>query len=188
MSLPAGASPAPAMTTLLNQKPGLFLSSKGFRLDASDTGWSLSAAPKNMPSLVTIYKAPAVHYGFQPALTVRVDHLPETQTLGQYVKQWMKDYSRFGFDVLKAKPVQVHHQVAFLIDIVARQSEKQLRQVIFLKDKTAVILTCRDHQSVFSQTVKACNQIIRSFEWNSSKDESPSTSPALPQPGDRTSV
>lgn len=150
---------------MISEKPGLFHSEKGFKMDAGSTAWIQAAPPKAIPSLVTVYKAPLASNGQQPALSVRVDQLKKPQLLKSYVKQWMQDYARFGFDVLTAKPITVNAQSAFLLDIVSRETQKQLRQVVFVKNKTAVILTCRDHRNSFSKTVQDCNEIVKSFAW-----------------------
>lgn len=151
--------------TFVPEKPGLFYSPKGFRIDSSGTAWVQSAPPKQIPSLATIYQAPAAVNGQIPALTVRVDELRQKQAMKSYVKRWMQDYTRFGFDVLTAKPVKIGEHSAFLLDIISRETKKQLRQVVFMKEKTAVILTCRDQRETFSKTVQDCNQIIKSFDW-----------------------
>ncbi|MBX3021038.1 MAG: hypothetical protein KF799_05120 [Bdellovibrionales bacterium] len=163
----ASAAPIPGTSTspLVAPKPGMFYSSKGFRIDAANTAWVQSAPPKKIPSLVTVYKAPMPLDGQQPALTVRVDDLRTALPLKTYVKKWMQDYTRFGFDVLTAKQVKINETSAFLLDIISKETKKQLRQVVFLKEKTAVILTCRDQRQTFSKTVQDCNQIIKSFEW-----------------------
>lgn len=160
------AAPIPG-TSLSADKPGLFFSPKGFRIDAAKTAWIQTAPPKKIPSLVTIYKAPVQLDGQQPALTVRVDDLRKALPLKAYVKKWMQDYTRFGFDVLGAKPVKIGESTAFLLDIVSKETKKQLRQVVFLKEKTAVILTCRDQRETFGKTVQDCNEIIRTFAWTS---------------------
>ena len=163
ISWPAFSAPMPG--TGLPQKPGTFLSEKGFRLDAGGTAWTPSQPPKDIPSLVTVYKSPVRQNGQQPALSVRVDQLRKPSTLKNYVRKWMQDYTRFGFDVLTAKTIKINTQSAFLLDIVSRETKKQLRQVVFLKNKTAVTLTCRDHRETFGKTVQDCNQIVKSFEW-----------------------
>lgn len=155
----AGSSP------LVSDKPGSFFSSKGFRLNAAETAWVQTVPPKNIPALVAIYKSPIPMNGQQPALTVRVDNLAQIQPLKNYVKRWMKDYGRFGFEVLTAKPVKIGENQAFLLDIVSRETQKQLRQVVFMREKTAVILTCRDGRDSFSKTVQDCNEIVKTFEW-----------------------
>lgn len=166
-ALQAVAAPFPGAgsSTFVPEKPGLFFSEKGFRIDSGSTAWVPAAPPKKIPSLVTIYKAPVTVNGQQPALTVRVDDLRRKQGLKNYVKRWMQDYNRFGFDVLTAKPIKINDHSAFLLDIVSRETKKQLRQVIFMKEKTAVILTCRDQKESFTKTVQDCNQIIKSFAW-----------------------
>lgn len=161
----AAPFPGAGNPTLVPEKPGLFFSSKGFRLDAGSTAWIQQTPPKQIPSLVTIYQAPVLVNGQQPALTVRVDELRHKQAMKSYVKRWMQDYNRFGFDVLTAKPVKIGDNSAFLLDIISRETKKQLRQVVFMKEKTAVILTCRDQRESFNKTVQDCNQIIKSFSW-----------------------
>lgn len=163
--LNAAPFPGTGNPTLVPEKPGLFFSSKGFRLDAGNTAWIQQTPPKQIPSLVTIYHAPVTVNGQQPALTVRVDELRHKQQMKNYVKRWMQDYNRFGFDVLTAKPVKIGENSAFLLDIISRETKKQLRQVVFMKEKTAVILTCRDQRESFNKTVQDCNQIIKSFSW-----------------------
>lgn len=157
--------PATGSSTLVSEKPGLFYSPRGFKMDSANTSWIQSPPPKDIPSLVTVYKAPQPQHGQQPALSVRVDELRKSLSLKNYVKKWMQDYTRFGFDVLTAKQIKINDQSAFLLDIVSRETQKQLRQVVFLKKKTAVILTCRDHRDSFGKTVQDCNSIVKTFEW-----------------------
>lgn len=167
ISLQSWAAPFPGTSSspLVSEKPGQFFSGKGFKLHSAQTAWIQSAPPKNIPALVTVYKSPVPVNGQQPALTVRVDDLHQTVALKNYVKKWMKDYGRFGFDVLTAKPVKIGENQAFLLDIVSRETQKQLRQVVFMREKTAVILTCRDGRDSFSKTVQDCNEIVKTFEW-----------------------
>ena len=134
-------------------------------MHSAETAWTQNLPPKDIPSLVTVYKSPVQKNGQQPALSVRVDDLKRKQSLKNYMKKWMQDYHRFGFDVLTAKPIKINSQSAFLLDIISRETKKQLRQVVFLKDKTAVTLTCRDHSESFAKTVQDCNQIVKTFEW-----------------------
>jgi hypothetical protein len=163
----AAPFPGTGSSPLVSGKPGLFHSPKGFRMHSAQTEWIQSAPPKDIPSLVTVYKSPLQKNGQQPALSVRVDDLRRQQSLKNYVRKWMQDYTRFGFDVLTAKQIKIGDNAAFLLDIVSRETQKQLRQVVFLKNKTAVTFTCRDHRDSFAKTVQDCNSIMRTFEWTS---------------------
>lgn len=175
----ASASPMPGMSSslLVSQKPGIFRSVKGFTVNSGSTEWILGDTPADLPSVETLYRSPETHRGMQPVLTVRVDELSHKMDLKTYVKQWMKDYTLLGFNVLKAATMKVNSQPAFVVDVDEAKGEKRLRQVVFVKDRTAVVLTCRDLRDSFSKTVKQCNEIFKSFEWN-----------PLPAPSGQTGV
>ncbi len=155
------AEAAPIAAVLVDQKS--FKSSLGFSLSNENTDWK--ALPTPTPPISFLYRGPQIHNGVQPALTVRADVLPSVQSPKTYAHQWMKDYYRLGFDVLNSKPVSVSGNDGFLIDAIHRQSARRLRQIIFLKNKVAVVLTCRDHVDGFEQSLKTCNTIARSFHW-----------------------
>lgn len=165
IALHAAPIPGTSSSPLVSSQPGQFYSTKGFRLDAAQTAWLQRPPPKHIPSLVTVYRSPVQQNGQQAALTVRIDDLQTKQPLQKYVKKWMRDYSRFGFDVLTAKPIKLKNNSAFLLDIVSRETEKQIRQIVLIKNKTAVIMTCRDHRDTFAKTVQDCNEIMKTFSW-----------------------
>lgn len=160
------AAPIPLTSTspLVSEKKGIFRSPLGFSLHAANTEWEQIAPPQDNPFIATIYRA-SDNEGVQAALTVRVDKLNAPMSLESYAKKWLKDYPRFGFEILVSKKVRVGPQIGFLLDLVNRENGKQLRQVLFLHDKNAVTLTCRDDLKTFRTTVKACNQIVRTFRW-----------------------
>jgi hypothetical protein len=163
----AHAAPIPLTSSsiLISEKKGIFRSPLGFSLHSGQTNWEQVAAPQDNPFIATIYRANPSTSGIQAALTVRIDELNEKSNLESYSKKWLKDYPRFGFEILSSKKVRVGSQVAFLLDLVNRENQKQLRQVLFLKDKSAVTLTCRDQMKTFGTTLKSCNSIIRTFRW-----------------------
>ena len=157
----AAPIPSPAFSN-----PGAYYSNEGFSLHAGHSKWLLTEPNDQKSQLLTLYKAPYTHMGVQPALTVRTDKLSESIGLRAYVKRWLRDYDRFGLDILSAKPVKLNGNMAYLLDVMSRETNKQLRQVVFLKNKTAVILTCRDHRQHFATSVNSCNEIIKTFRWN----------------------
>ncbi len=160
------AGPVQSLPRPTSSEPGQFVSPKlGFRISAGNTAWLHEVPPKSIPSIATIYKAPQTQNGVQAAFTVRVDRLDKSLSLAQYVRRFMQDYHRFGFDVLQSQRVNIEGQDGFLIDLINRDAEKQLRQIVLVKDKTAVILTCRDQQESFNHSLRACNEIARQFRW-----------------------
>ena len=187
----AFAAPIPGTATskLVSPQIGLYHSPMGFQLNAGGTGWSHVAPPKGNKYIATVYRAEpgsvaaqmnadlhatgnvvkdnavASAKGSPAMLTVRVDNLDKEMTLDRYIGKWMKEYPRYGFDVLGSKPFMQGKSKGYVLDLVNRNQGKQLRQVVFLKQKSAVILTCRDSIGTFQTSLKACNQIVKTFTW-----------------------
>lgn len=164
---PAFSAPIPATSSslILSKHKGLYLSNLGFKIHSESTLWKHQGSPIENPNILTMYKAPKAIHGVNPALTVRVDKLKKNRRITSYINSWKKDFARFGFSILNSKKLKISNNTAFLLDLANSNSNKQLRQVIFLKGKTAVILTCRGAKTDFAKTVKSCNQIFRNFSW-----------------------
>jgi hypothetical protein len=162
-TLQTGAQAAPIPFTgtslILNEKPGLYRSPKGFTLNAGRSGWEQASPPADNPFLATVYRKTS------GALTVRVDKADLGQSAEDYTKQWMKDYPRLGFEVLGHRTVRVGRETGFLLDLVNRESKVQLRQILFVKNDTVVNLTCRDDVKTFRQSAEGCAEIMKTFSW-----------------------
>jgi hypothetical protein len=162
LGLNAFASPFPATgAALLAPQKGLFFMAHGFHL-ASPTGWTL----QEPFTFVSPQSSSA-------KLSIKEDILPTETHLETYAKRWMKDYTSYGFDFLGSRPfvnIGLGNKATkgLVVDLLHKASDRQLRQVIFLKKKHAVILTCVDQKKEFNQTLNDCNQTIRSFEWTES--------------------
>jgi hypothetical protein len=158
----AFGSPFPATgSALLAPEKGLFFISRGFHLSAQK-GWVME---DNLT--LTSTQHPSAKFA------IKEDTLPSDLTLETYAKRWMKDYTSDGFDFLGSRPFtnpRLGHQAVkgLVVDLLHKSSDKQLRQVIFLKKRQAVILTCVDQKNEFDKTLSDCNQMIRTFEWTDS--------------------
>lgn len=157
--------PSTSSSFLIGQEKGRFFSQHGFLVNSAETQWIHKSPPKGIANVETIYSAPNRQNGVQASLTVRVDSLKKNRPLKTYLKKWNRDYHRFGFEILQSRKVKVGKNTAEMLDLIHAKSQKQLRQVIFVKNHKAVTFTCRDHQKSFRKHLKDCNQIIRSFRW-----------------------
>lgn len=163
----AHASPQPgtASSRLIAPRLGFYRSPDGFRLHAGDSGWLQAAPPRGNQTILTVYRSPQSES--KASLTVRVDQLARGTTGDRYISRWIKEYPRFGFDVLGSQPFVQGNVRGHVIDLMNRDSKMQLRQVVFVSEarKRAAILTCRDNASGFTSTLKSCNSIVKTFEW-----------------------
>lgn len=162
--LQAAPIPLTSSSLFISSKKGYFQSPLGFSLHLADTNWVQISKPIQNPYIETIYRA-TDNPLMGAALTVRVDKLDKPIAPTQYAQKWLKDYPRFGFEIINSKKVRVGDEIGYLIDMINQDNSKQLRQILFVKKLNAVTLTCRDDASNFSKTIKSCNDIIKTFKW-----------------------
>jgi len=162
------ASPVPAMgsSALVSPSKGFMYNLKGFKLTKGQTNWSLQAAdlkadPKNNHEISIRYQSP-ISNGF---LAVKTETLATATNVEFYAKKWIRDYSYYGFDILGARSFTQGNARGYVVDIFHPKKAKQMRQVVFLKDRTAVILTCADDKAQFQLTLTNCNNILKTFSW-----------------------
>lgn len=143
---------------------GVYKSPIGFEISSGTTGWKQVQTSKANSFIATMYIPNKKNT--EASLTVRVDHLNKEVSLHDYIQRWQKEYPKYGFDVMGSKSFQQNSMIGYAIDIQQKESKKQMRQVVFLKDLDAVVITCKDNESAFKDSLKECNQIVRQFKWN----------------------
>ena len=116
-TLYAAPHPSTSSSFLIGQEKGRFFSQHGFLIHANNTQWRHKSPPKGIKNVETIYSAPDRKNGMQASLTVRVDSLKKSKSLKSYLKKWMRDYQRFGFEVLQSRKVKVGDNLAELVDL-----------------------------------------------------------------------
>ena len=145
---------------------GKVISSQGFVIDYAKSSWQKSEAPTNLENqLVALFKLKDSN-SKTATLTVRVDPQNNIRSLREYTEKWLKSFSQFGLDVLGHQNFKNKNDIkGMVIDLLSENSKKKIRQVIFFKDSKAVVMTCMDQQSEFTETLKKCNELIQNFDW-----------------------
>lgn len=141
----------------------IFFGTENFKISTQDTNWSMRKIDKSNSSAQAQFLSPNAES--QAKLTVRYEKLKNDLTLKAYVKNSMRDYGRYGFEILTKRPLKISDQYAYLIDFKQNKSAVQIRQVLFKNKNVVVILTCSALQENFKQELKSCNQIYRNFRW-----------------------
>lgn len=165
------AAPIPGTggSAMMAPKLGVYRSPIGYEIKTADSGFKQVAPPSDNKYIETVFRHVAAEKNKvgTGTLTVRIDKLEKTTPLKNYVKRWQREYPKYGFDLLGSKSFTQNKTQGYVIDLLNKKTNRQLRQVIFMNDpkKSAVILTCRDNAKQFQTTLKGCNEIIRSFAW-----------------------
>ncbi len=155
------ASPIPGAISV---KPvlGVFKSPVGFEISATSSSWKMSSIPKSNSFIVGVF-TPTQKSG--ASLTLRLDKLAKDTSLQSYTERWQKEYPKYGFDILGSKSFEQNGMLGHAIDLIQRETRKEIRQVVFMKDKKAIVMTCKDDEKNFRASLKDCNQIMRTFKW-----------------------
>ena len=159
----AAPHPGAGSSALTDAKKGYFFPSKNFTVSSGNTNWLVNNDDTHSLNQISIrFNSP----NKSGSVSIKTDNLTADFNSESYARRWLKDFAHFGFEVLGSQPFALKKERGFVIDLYHRKKMKQLRQAVFVKDKTAVIFTCSDDRSKFSDTLKGCNSIIKSFSWN----------------------
>jgi hypothetical protein len=161
-----GAAPAPAMATsrMVSLKDSFYSLSHGFKVSIPDESWQL-LNPKQGHSLVEGEVQLKSLRQKDRKLTLKLDRTQRPLTLEAYVKRWMRDYSAYGFEILGSKAFQQQHNKGLVVDLVHREKQKKIRQIVFLQDQRVLMLTFSDAQAQFDQGLNEFNDIVKTFAW-----------------------
>lgn len=136
-----------------------------FTISELGTNWESSPTPPDSDSIRALFRA-KVQDKNQATLTVRTEKLEHGEKdLKDYVRRWLKEYPKFGYNVLGQKPFMLDGRQAFVVDLLSTTTGKQARQILSENNKTIVLLTCLDSKDHFDKSLPSCNKIIRNFKW-----------------------
>ncbi len=170
-SLQSQAAPFPVTSSSILTDPqhGLFLQKHGFTLKTANTQWALSSEPGESVFESYQYRLNKAGSSSKALLSLRMDQLEKNANLEVYAKKWMKEYPQFGYEVLGTRQLNFGGGQGLLVDLIQKNKNQQVRQLILGKDKKVAILTCTDDEKSFKKTLTDCNDILNTFKWNNSK-------------------
>lgn len=168
MTLKSYAAPHPGMgsSALVAMENGFFWNREGFTMNIKSRDWILdeNLANENQISLVERPLNPT-QGSASGSLLVKVDNLKAEVSLESYAKKWMKDYANYGFELLGSQTLEINKTKGLLIDFHHKKSFQQIRQVLFLRGRKMVLITCSDDKKRFAAVLPRCNQAIQTFNW-----------------------
>lgn len=105
--------------------------------------------------------------GFQnrTLLSFRMESVPAKTQLENYVRQYLRDYNQYGFEVAGLQSLKRNDSPMVIVDLKQKNKAMRSRQVFFHKGTKLIVATCTDDSSHFDATVQICNNVLGSFEW-----------------------
>ena len=132
-------------------------------------GFSVSGIPEFWVFNKTLETSlPSLELGLpqKTLLSFRVETVSQKIQLENYVRQYLRDYNQYGFEVTGLQSLSRNDSPSVIVDLNQRNKTSRSRQMFFLKEGKLVIATCSDDAAKFNSTVAICNNILGSFKWN----------------------
>lgn len=166
--LKAVAAPHPVTTSsiLTDPEKGQSFRGFGFKMAFNGSHWRpLQKDSEGLFAEIQFQNKDAKSETSLAQISLRMDDLTKNQSIEVYAKKWMRDYPHYGFEVLGTKTFAHSGGQGLVVDLFHRQNNKQLRQVILLKNKKVAIFTCSETKLKFTEILTECNQLVRGFNW-----------------------
>ncbi len=147
-------------SSIINQPGKAFaFTQMGFKLDTMPLNWQFNK------SLATSINSIELGVGTKTLLTFRMETVSPKTHLERYVRQYLRDYNQYGFEVTSLKSNSSSAVPSVVVDLDQKNKTTKSRQVFFFKQDKMIVATCSDDVAGFSATVAVCNQVLGSFKW-----------------------
>ena len=100
-------------------------------------------------------------------LSFRLEAVNPKTSLEPYVRQYLRDYNQYGFEVTGLQSLNRNEVDFVIVDLNQKNKATKTRQLFFHNKEKMVIATCTDDTARFDNTVKICNSILSTFKWKS---------------------
>lgn len=159
LSLKLWATPHPtAGSSLINTvQNSLVFSQLGFDLKNIPQDWQLHSPLET--SLLEIGPKN------KTILSFRTDSASENTNLEKYVRQYLRDYNQYGFEVIGLQSLAKTKNNTVVVDLVQKNKTIKSRQVFYKKNKEILQATCIDSFENFDRSIAICNKVLGSLRW-----------------------
>lgn len=98
------------------------------------------------------------------SFSIKLDNIAATTTLEGYARRWMKEYPSYGFQVLGTKSLTFKGEKTMVIDMLQKDKQQQIRQLIVRNDRRVAIVTCFETQARFAKILGECNALVENLK------------------------
>ncbi|OFZ31691.1 MAG: hypothetical protein A2622_03700 [Bdellovibrionales bacterium RIFCSPHIGHO2_01_FULL_40_29] len=164
ISINANAAPHPMMaTTRINQiQSGAVFSQWGFSVQKFPLDWSLKTPLASDQNALEIGPMDMTS---KTLISFKAEHVSAKTDLEKYVRQYLRDYNQYGFEVVGLQSLKEQHHNSVVVDLNQKNKLTRSRQVFFKKNDRIVLATCLDSFEQFNKTILICNSILDTFSW-----------------------
>lgn len=160
------AAPHPLTGSSIVNKPdnALAFSQMGFSVNGVPDYWMYNKSIDSASQMIEL------GVNQKTFLSFRLENVSLKTQLQAYVRQYLKDYNQYGFEVAGLQSLIRNEVPSIIVDLNQKNKATRSRQMFFHLRNKMIVATCTDEASKFDLTLKVCNQILSSFKWTKSVD------------------
>jgi hypothetical protein len=157
----AFAAPHPLTGSSIVNDPtnSIAFTQMGFKLESIPPDWHYNKALDSTSTVIELAE------GEKTLLSFRLENVSVKTQLETYVRQYLRDYNQYGFEVTSLQSHSKSYVPSVIVDLNQKNKTTKSRQVFFYHQDKMIIATCTDEATNFAKTVAICNQILGSFKW-----------------------
>jgi hypothetical protein len=155
----AATHPLTGSSIINNPSNALAFTQMGFKISGIPDFWKFNKTINSNSQTLEVGTSQKTIVSF------RLDKVSAKTQIENYVRQYLKDYNQYGFEVAGLQSLSQNQNPVVVVDLNQKNKLSRTRQMFFHKDTKMVIATCSDESASFETTVKICNQIFSSFQW-----------------------
>jgi hypothetical protein len=159
----AAPHPLTGSSIINSAQSNLIYSQMGFKVSGVPSNWIYK--PGADDTTVSIDLGPADTQA-KTTLSFHMETVAKKMTLEQYVRQYLRDYNQYGFEVTSLQSNKKNIVPSVIVDLTQKNKQTRSRQVFFLQNEKIIIASCLDDFDKFDKTAATCNSILGSFQWN----------------------
>ncbi len=160
----SSAAPHPLAGSSIVNRPqnSIAMSLLGFKLGAMPANWVY----KNSSDLesLSLEMGPSESTS-KSLLTLRTETVAAKTDLEKYVRQYLRDYNQYGFEVVGLQSYKKSITPSVIVDLTQKNKQTKSRQVFYQHGNKIVLATCLDNFEHFEKTIQVCNRILGNFQW-----------------------
>lgn len=151
--------PLTGSSIINNPDNSMAFSQMGFKVESIPNTWRYNKALDSTSNVIEL--------GLQDKtlLSFRLENVSVKTQLETYVRQYLRDYNQYGFEVAGLQSHSKSYVPSVIVDLTQKNKSSKSRQVFFYKQGKMIIATCTDEAKNFDATLAICNQILGSFKW-----------------------
>lgn len=153
----AAPHPLTGSSMINNPQNALAFAQMGFTIGDVPANWAYTKSFDSDANVIEIGQ------NQKSLLTFRLENVSAQAHLENYVRQFLRDYNQYGFEVGQLQSKNQGNLV--VVDLNQKNKATRSRQVFFKKENHVIIATCNDTTARFDQTLLICNQILNQFQW-----------------------